>query len=811
MSRSAPRLPAFVLLMLVGLLPSRLAQAQGFVGLSASNYAGTQALAVNPSSIADSRYRLYVNIGAADANLYNNYLKVDMPFGLVALVRNRAPDKYRNAQGHVVFDNNWLTQDLNGRSKFATVSGDVRLPTVQVALPHQQSVAFGSRVRSYLQVNNVSEPLAQLSRFGLGDADELGLANQLLKDNRFSINLNTWQEFNASYARVILPKGPHFLKAGATVKYLVGLGGGYINNEGLGYVVHNSDSIQVTDRKVSYGYTDYRYYQSDYGFRTRNLYNKNRLGRGLGLDLGLTYEFRPDAGKYTYAMDGQTDLPDDTQNKYKLRVGLAVVDLGRVKYANQTYVSSSKLTGSSTLPLGSLDTLTYRDLDHVDVLTKQLVGVEARTTTFKSRLPHTLNLTADYHLRDHFYVGALWSQSLLSRYAVGVRTFSQLTLIPRFEKQKVEFSLPISLADDYRRFGVGAMLRVGPAFIGSDNLAGVLGKGRVSGYDLYVGVAFALYQRKPLDRDGDGVSDKVDSCPDVKGVWEFKGCPDRDGDHVADVVDKCPDDPGSVEFQGCPDRDGDKIIDRDDQCPDVAGPAEFQGCPDRDGDKIIDRDDQCPDVPGVAEFKGCPDRDGDHVADQDDHCPDLIGSKEHFGCPDTDADGLYDDVDQCPTVAGPVANKGCPIPDTDGDGVPDPTDLCPLTPGPAANNGCPVLTPVETQILKTAFSNLEFEFRKAVIRPSSFPALRELANLLDQKPTYRLRLAGHTDNVGTTAANLKLSELRATSVKTYLVQQGIDASRFEVEFYGSFKPIDTNKTAAGRERNRRVEMTAIFE
>ncbi len=810
MSRNIYRLFGLLCLLLsTPLAPA--ARAQGFMGLSASNYAGTQALTVNPSSIADSRFRLYVNIGAADVNLYNNYLKVDMPFGLVPLVRNRAPDEYRNTRGHLKFDSNWLSQDLTGRAKFVTVSGEVRLPTVMVALPHQQSVAFGSRVRAYLQVNNVSEPLAQLSRFGLDDADELGLANQLLKDNRFSVNLNTWQEFNASYARVLLPAGPHFLKAGATVKYLVGLAGGYINNEGLGYIVYNSDSIQVRDRKVSYGYTDYRYYQSDYGFRTRNLYNKDRLGRGMGLDVGLTYEFRPDADKYVYNMDGETGLPDDTQNKYKLRVGLAIVDLGRVKYTNQTYVSNSKLTGSSTLPLGSLDTLTYRDLDHVDALVQKLVGVETRTTTFKSRLPHTLNLTADYHLHRNYYVGALWSQSLLSRYAVGVRTFSSLTVIPRFEKKKIEVALPLSMADDYRRFGVGMMVRVGPAFIGSDNLAGVLGKGRVSGYDLYMGVAFALYQRKPLDRDGDGVSDKVDLCPDVKGVWEFKGCPDRDGDHVADVVDKCPDDAGPAEFQGCPDRDGDRIVDREDQCPDVAGPVEFQGCPDRDGDKIIDRDDACPDVAGVSEFKGCPDRDGDHVADTDDHCPDLIGAKDHFGCPDTDADGLYDDVDQCPTVAGPATNKGCPLADTDGDGVPDPTDLCPLTPGPVSNNGCPVLTPMETKILSTAFGNLEFEFRKAVIRPSSFPALRELANLLDEKPTYRLRLAGHTDNVGSTAANLKLSEQRATAVKNYLVQQGIDAGRFDVEFYGSFKPIDTNATAAGRDRNRRVEMTVVFE
>ncbi len=786
-------------------------QAQGWVGLSASNYAGTNALAVNPSSIADSRYRLYLNVIGGDVNLYNNYLKIDPPYGLLAVVRGKVASRYRDDQGRTIFRDTYLKEDLTGRSKFMTLSGEARLPTIQLALPHQQSVAFGSRVRLYVQANNVSENLTRINHFGLGRADDLGLANQLLKDNRFSANVNGWQEFDATYARVLTPNTTHFFKAGATVKYLVGLAGGYINNEGLGYVVYNSDSIQLRDRHVAYGYTDYRYYARANDFKLANLYNKNRLGRGLGLDLGITYEFRPDHAQYDYAMDGATGLPDQVQNKYRLRVGLAVVDLGRIKYQHQQYVSSSQLTESATVQLGSLDTLSYRNLDHVDALVAQLAGVESRTATFKSSLPRTLNLTADYHLHRHTYVGALWSQSLLSRYAVGARTFSRFTLIPRFEKAKVEVALPLSLGDDYRRFSVGAMVRIGPAFIGSDNLGGVLGLGRVSGYDLYAGVAFALLQRKPLDRDHDAVSDAADQCPDVKGVWEFRGCPDRDGDHVPDVSDNCPDEPGLREFRGCPDRDGDRIIDREDGCPDAPGPLEFQGCPDRDGDRIVDRDDACPDVPGVAEFKGCPDRDADHVPDSSDRCPDAPGDPAHLGCPDTDADGVFDHEDQCVTEPGSAENHGCPPPDGDGDGVPDLTDNCPQTPGPVANQGCPVLTPLELSIVKTAFANLEFEFRRAVIRPSSYPALDDLAQLLEAKATYRLRLTGHTDNVGSAAANLTLSRVRAQAVRDYLVRQGIAPTRFVVEWFGSSQPITSNQTASGRERNRRVEMTLLFD
>ena len=72
-----------------------------------------------------------------------------------------------------------------------------------------------------------------------------------------------------------------------------------------------------------------------------------------------------------------------------------------------------------------------------------------------------------------------------------------------------------------------------------------------------------------------------------------------------------------------PDRDGDGIIDKNDACPDVKGPASLNGCPDTDGDGIIDRDDQCPTEFGTAALSGCPvkDADGDGIMDADDHVP----------------------------------------------------------------------------------------------------------------------------------------------------------------------------------------------
>ncbi len=114
----------------------------------------------------------------------------------------------------------------------------------------------------------------------------------------------------------------------------------------------------------------------------------------------------------------------------------------------------------------------------------------------------------------------------------------------------------------------------------------------------------------PKDRDGDGVVDSLDACPDVAGLPQFKGCPDTDGDGIPDKDDKCPNVAGVARYNGCPipDTDGDGINDELDKCPSLAGVARYNGCPipDTDGDGINDEEDKCPSVPGVKENQGCP-------------------------------------------------------------------------------------------------------------------------------------------------------------------------------------------------------------
>ena len=98
-----------------------------------------------------------------------------------------------------------------------------------------------------------------------------------------------------------------------------------------------------------------------------------------------------------------------------------------------------------------------------------------------------------------------------------------------------------------------------------------------------------------------------------------------------------------------------------------------------------------------------------------------------------------------------------------------------------------------------------FDFDKSTIKPRSYPLLDEIGNVLKSRPTMTVRIEGHTDARGSRKHNMKLSAARAESVRQHLVGLGIDSSRMDAKGYGPDQPIETNKTEAGREKNRRVE------
>jgi Outer membrane protein and related peptidoglycan-associated (lipo)proteins len=283
------------------------------------------------------------------------------------------------------------------------------------------------------------------------------------------------------------------------------------------------------------------------------------------------------------------------------------------------------------------------------------------------------------------------------------------------------------------------------------------------------------------------------------------GMGDRDGDGIKDDVDKCPDDPedwdGFEDEDGCPDPDNDKdgIPDELDACPNEPGPESNHGCPqhlvhDRDGDGIPDDVDKCPDQP--EDFDGFEDEDG---------CPD----------PDNDKDGIPDKVDLCPNdpedFDGFEDEDGCPDPDNDRDRIPDKLDKCPNEPetynGFEDEDGCPDKGLVIVQRGKLEIMDkIYFETDKDEILPRSFPLLDQIAGTIKGHPEIKLiEVQGHADERGDDEHNLDLTDRRAKSVMRALEDRDVSLGRLRAKGYGETKPLCTQHNEECWSKNRRVE------
>ncbi|MEC7522076.1 MAG: OmpA family protein [Myxococcota bacterium] len=383
--------------------------------------------------------------------------------------------------------------------------------------------------------------------------------------------------------------------------------------------------------------------------------------------------------------------------------------------------------------------------------------------------------------------------------------------------------------DDQITFGLGASFRLGDAPL--DLVAELYGNYIMTGYnagsDFYEEGALNLEALLGLkifvERNsylvfggGAGIPTGGATAADIRGMVGFIFEPsigDRDGDGLRDDVDQCPDEPedfdGFADEDGCPDPDNDRdgILDVDDECPmvpeDRDGDADEDGCPegnegDRDGDGILDNEDECPDDPE--------DRDG---FQDEDGCPD----------PDNDSDGILDTDDLCPNDPEDrdefQDQDGCPDPDNDADRILDVDDTCPNEPetynGTEDEDGCPDTGSViieENSIV--ILEKIYFETDSAEIQARSFPIIDAVAATLVGNPHITLiEVQGHADERSSDEYNIRLTRDRAAAVVEALVQRGVARDRLRSAGYGERCPVDPRHNQEAWERNRRVEFKII--
>ena len=351
-------------------------------------------------------------------------------------------------------------------------------------------------------------------------------------------------------------------------------------------------------------------------------------------------------------------------------------------------------------------------------------------------------------------------------------------------------------------------------------------EGKVTRYEvgapMYGMSALLTWRGNPFkgnkDEDKDGVEDAKDECahtPEGVKVNE-KGCPlDEDNDKIPDYLDQCKGTPAgtAVDSIGCP-------VKKDTTAADTAKPAPAKidtaaicaAITDSDKDNVADGLDKCPNTPAgaIVDSTGCPvDSDKDGVADGLDKCPNTPAGAlvDSTGCPvDSDKDGVLDYKDKCPNTPEntKVDTVGCTL-DSDQDGIIDAIDQCPNTlPGVEVNEvGCPLRKKEDLSQLR---KGIQFKTNSSELTKSSFGTLDDIVGLLNKYDQAKIEIQGHTDDTGKPEYNQDLSERRAQAVADYIIKKGIATDRVRAAGYGATRPIADNKTKAGREANRRVEL-----
>lgn len=593
-----------------------------------SNSSGIQAIGFNPALLADSYYGGSLHISTFRADLSTN-----------AVTNNQVP-----------FSKNTVKRK---EERYQIQRLDWLGPAYMKQFKNLSSFAVSTHYRAFQQA---SGNLYQIFRL------DNSLINKSLEING-SYASSGLREVAFSFAQPF-HFNKHFLKTGVTVKRMLLTHQNTVQTNGISLLGNT-----INNGMISGAFSP----QLSEAFSPRNFLNGGFTNTGL--DLGFVYEFRPQAEDFSYTLDGKKRY-EPAVNKYKARIAFSITDIGEIQ--------TNSFLGSRTF----VNTRVDRDLlsEGFSSALQELNIPTSESALLRFDLPTQMNLVAEVAPgKKGWHLGVLY-RSQPKNEALNLGSQSVLAFIPRKEKDGFEFSVPLSWSAQQKQASVGIHLRLGPLVLGAERL-NTLWSSQGALPSVYAGFAFTGKAKKKKDYDGDNVSNGKDKCPDIPGLWLFRGCPDTDGDGIEDALDKCPNHAGPTETQGCPDTDGDGLNDNVDACPQEAGLTKFNGCPDTDGDGIPDKEDDCPKKAGSEENGGCPDTDGDGLIDSEDECPEVAGSKLFKGCPDSDSDGIPDKYDGCPLEIGTKQNGGCP--DSDGDGIIDLDDACPEIAGPKSLKGCP--------------------------------------------------------------------------------------------------------------------------
>lgn len=448
----------FVSLIFMG---SLFINAQSNIGFLTDNYSGVNSVIANPANITDSRFKTDINLFGVSAFAGNDYygvnildaVKADYDFDLDA---NKTPSNNNNIAFNV----------------------DVMGPAFMFNLNSKSSVAIFTRARAMVNINEINGNT--IDGFDDDTTDDFNV-----NEGDFNMFGQAWSEVGFTYARELLNNETHYLKGGVTLKLLQGQGTGYLNGKN---VTINYDADGTDPNTGSISSTGQLTYGRFAEFDNDNYDFTSPDASGFGADLGFVYEWRPKYAEYTSTNeDGETVIKKN-KNKYKLKLGVSVTDIGSINYKN----GSQDVYDITNTNVSEDD---FENADDFDEFLSTFYSLESSTTGFKVSLPTAFHLNADWSFTNNLYLNLNADFSLVAKDATNASRISNVfSATPRFETKWFSFYMPLSIVE-HNGFQAGAGLRAGPLYIGSGSVLSVLSGDDIKGADVYMGLKIPIYQK----------------------------------------------------------------------------------------------------------------------------------------------------------------------------------------------------------------------------------------------------------------------------------------------------------------------------
>ena len=462
--------------------------AQQFIGLATGNYGGVNSLTLNPSSIADNRYKFDINLFSTSSYFDNNLVNIKRD----AFFRGQFfKSPYNNNYAAVRKDllslqNKPANERVNGLS-------DTRILaplSAMITTGKKSAIGITFQSRAGFQTYNLARNTAQLLYEELNNPSLNGLTEN---NSGIESNYLRWQEVGFTYARVLLNSGVHFLKAGVTGKWLMGQAGAYIQSDNLNVTFNSQTELSLRSPLIKY----YRSEQADINQFNTNTFFKDIEDHGFGWDAGITYEFRGNFEKFTYKgvnneMRGRRDM-----NKYSIRLAAAIMDAGSLQFTKQPFTDDH----SANFTNWNFEDLKANSIANFDTAyAKQVQYANGTDENFRVAMPTALSANIDIRIHRGFYINAATYKPLRNfnnNTQSGMRPVEWFAVTPRFESRYFGLYVPITMTNLHERTDVGLTLRAGPLFIGSNNLGSYLFNEQLPSVDVHAGVKVGITYGKP--------------------------------------------------------------------------------------------------------------------------------------------------------------------------------------------------------------------------------------------------------------------------------------------------------------------------